>query len=129
NYQDLWWNPNESGWGINFTHQSDIIFATLFTYEPGAGTTNKGLWLTASMPRQSAGVYSGDLVRVTGSAFNAAPFVPLNPAINAARVGNMRVEFTNGNAGQLTYDVNGQTVTKTIERQVFDSFRPDCDQP
>ncbi len=129
NYQDLWWNPNESGWGINFTHQSDIIFATLFTYEPGAGTTNKGLWLTASMPRQSAGVYSGDLVRVTGSAFNAAPFIPLNPAINAARVGNMRVEFSNGNAGQLTYDVGGLTVTKTIERQVFDSFRPECDQP
>ncbi len=21
NYQDLWWNPAESGWGINVTHQ------------------------------------------------------------------------------------------------------------
>jgi len=31
NYQGLWWNApagSESGWGINFAHQSDIIFAT-----------------------------------------------------------------------------------------------------
>ena len=36
NYQGLWWNapPNsESGWGINLTHQGDVIFATWFTYD------------------------------------------------------------------------------------------------
>lgn len=130
NFQDLWWNPNESGWGVNFTHQSDTIFATLFTYEPGAGSFNKGMWLTAVMPKQAGtAVYQGDLLRVTGSAFNAVPFTPINPAVNAARVGAMRVEFTNGNAGTLTYDVNGQSVTKTIERQVFDFFKPACEKP
>jgi lysyl endopeptidase len=130
NYQDLWWNPNESGWGINFTHQGDTIFATLFTYEPGAGALNKSLWLTATMPKLAGQqTFQGDLIRATGSAFNAVPFTPLNPAINATRVGNMRVQFTNGNAGQLTYDVNGQSVTKTIERQVFDAFRPECEAP
>jgi hypothetical protein len=130
NFQDLWWNPNESGWGINFTHQSDTIFATLFTYEPGPGAFNKGLWLTAVMPKQTGfGVYQGDLLRVTGSAFSAAPFIPLNPAVNASRVGSMRVEFSDGNAGTLTYDVNGQSVTKTIERQVFDFFKPLCEKP
>ena len=129
NLQDLWWNPNESGWGINFTHQADIIFATLFTYEPGAGNFNKGMWLTATMPKQSTGIYQGDLARVTGSAFNAVPFTPLNPAVNASRAGNMRVQFTNGNAATLTYDVSGQQVTKTIERQVFDPFRTECKKP
>ena len=36
NYQDLWWAApaeSESGWGINFTHQGDVIFATWFTYD------------------------------------------------------------------------------------------------
>ena len=129
NFQDLWWNSSESGWGINFTHQSDTIFATLFTYEPGAGNFNKGMWLTATMPKQSADIYQGDLLRVTGSAFNAAPFVPLNPAVNAARAGNMRVQFTDGNTGTLTYDINGQQVTKAITRQVFDSFKTVCEKP
>ena len=36
NYEGLWWaNPagSESGWGINFAHQGDTIFATWFTYD------------------------------------------------------------------------------------------------
>ena len=130
NYQDLWWNPNESGWGINFTHQGDTIFATLFTYEAGAGSLNKGMWLTATMARQSGTqIFLGDALRVSGSAFNANPFVPLNPATNVTRVGSMLIEFTDGNSAQLIYDVNGQQVTKAIERQVFDAFRPECSAP
>ncbi len=34
NYQGLWWNApagSESGWGINFAHQGDTLFATWFT--------------------------------------------------------------------------------------------------
>ena len=130
NYQDLWWNSGEAGWGIFFTHQSDTIFATLFTYESGPGSFNKGLWLTATMPKLASGEkFQGDLLRVTGSAFNANPFVPLSPASNILRVGTMRVEFTDGNTAQLTYDVNGQQVTKAIARQVFDPFRTQCRAP
>ncbi|HET7730000.1 MAG TPA: choice-of-anchor J domain-containing protein, partial [Usitatibacter sp.] len=36
NYQDLWWNypaNSESGWGLNITHQGNILFGTLFTYD------------------------------------------------------------------------------------------------
>ncbi len=34
NYQGLWWNPAESGWGLHLTQQGDILFAWWFT---GAG--------------------------------------------------------------------------------------------
>ncbi len=140
NLQDLWWNPNESGWGVNFTHQGSpsgntffsgtTIFATLFTYEPGAGNNNKGLWLTASMP-YSNGAFSGDLLRVTGSAFNATPFTPLNPATNVTKVGTMRVQpsSSNSNSATLTYDVNGAQVVKQIERQTFGAMRTECAAP
>jgi hypothetical protein len=30
---DLWWNPNESGWGVNLVEQGTILFATLFVYD------------------------------------------------------------------------------------------------
>ena len=144
NLQDLWWNPNESGWGVNFTHQGSssggtvfdgtTVFATLFTYEPGAGNNNKGLWLTASMPF-SNGEFSGDLLRVTGSAFNATPFVPLNVATNVTKVGTMRVRPVisptqfNSNSATLTYDVNGVQVVKQIQRQVFGVFPTECAAP
>ena len=31
-YQGLWYNPSEAGWGMNTTHQGNILFATLFIY-------------------------------------------------------------------------------------------------
>ena len=36
-YSDLWWNPNESGWGLNVVqHASRNIFAVWFTYDANA---------------------------------------------------------------------------------------------
>ncbi|HEX7273240.1 MAG TPA: hypothetical protein VF420_13935, partial [Casimicrobiaceae bacterium] len=36
NYEGLWWAApagSESGWGVNFAHQGDTIFASWFTYD------------------------------------------------------------------------------------------------
>ncbi len=89
NYQDLWWNPTESGWGVNVTHQGDILFATLFTYDNTVTGTNRGLWLVMSNgARQPDGSYLGDLYRTTGPAFNAQPFTPIGPS-NYTKVGTM----------------------------------------
>ena len=49
NYQDLWWNPNESGWGINISQQGDVMFATWFIY--GAG--NQPTWIYLSRADRS----------------------------------------------------------------------------
>jgi hypothetical protein len=115
NYQDLWWNANESGWGINVTHQDNTLFATLFTYD----NANRGVWLVMSAGvRQGDGSYFGELFRTTGSPFNAVPFTPLVLS-DLTPVGNMRLRFTDGNNGTLTYTFNGATVTKAITRQVF----------
>ena len=122
NYQDLWWNPAESGWGINLTHQGNIIFATLFTYEAGG----RGAWyvMSAGM-RQPDGSYVGDLYRTTGPAFNAAPFPPIGPG-NITRVGNMQLRFGNGESGTLSYSVDGANFTKPIVRQVFSTPLSAC---
>ena len=126
NYQDLWWNPAESGWGINLTHQSDIIFATLFTYD----AAGKGMWLILSRGDRITGTqnFAGALYRTTGPKFDAVPFTPIGPS-NLTQVGNMRVEFSDGNTARLIYDVNGASVTKNIQRQTFDTFRSDCEKP
>src|SRR5205814_3193098 len=59
NYQGLWWNAppgSESGWGINFAHQGDTIFATWFTYD----ANGKPLWLAVQADKSAPGVYSGN---------------------------------------------------------------------
>ena len=119
NYQDLWWNPAESGWGLNVTHQDNTLFATLFTYD----ATGRDLWLVMSAGvRQRDGSFVGDLYRTNGPAFNALPFT----GVGLDTVGTMRLRFTDGNTGTLTYTYNGAPVTKSIQRQVFASPASAC---
>jgi hypothetical protein len=119
NYQDMWWNTAESGWGINLTHQGNTIFATLFTYAPDG----RDLWLVASsLARQSDGRFTGAVHRTTGPAFNALPW----SAISLAEVGTMTLAFTDGERGTLTYTFNGTPVSKSITRYVFAAGVPVC---
>ena len=119
NVQDLWFNPNESGWGINLTQQGSLVFATLFTYS----ADNRDMWLVASDLRGSIdNGFTGPLYRISGPPFNAQPWTP----VTVATVGNMTVRFNTGNAATLTYSVDGVTVTKQIQRQVFGSQPTQC---
>ena len=116
NYQGLWWNVpagSESGWGINFAHQGDIIFATWFTY----GLDGKATWLSVTTSKTAAKTYTGTLYRTGGPAFNAVPFDPTKVTLTA--VGNATLTFTNGNAATFAYTVDGVAQVKSITRQVF----------
>ena len=116
NYQDLWWNSpagSESGWGINLTHQGDTIFGTWFTYDQDGSP----MWLAVTAKKGPAGVYSGDLMRTTGPAFNAVPFDPA--AVQRTKVGDATLGFVDGNRGFFAYTVNGTQQTKVITREMF----------
>jgi hypothetical protein len=119
NYQDLWWNPNESGWGMNITHQGNILFTTLFVY----GSTGRDAWFVASaLNLQPDGSYLGDLLQTNGPPFFTVPWTP----IGFASVGTMRVRFLNGESALLTYNVGANSVSKSIQRQVFSSPQTVC---
>ncbi len=123
NYTALWWNPSENGWGVNFAHQGNILFGTLYTYD-AAGAP---LWLMMSNgAMQADGVtFTGDLYRTTGPAFNANPFTPITQA-NLTKVGTMTASFVDANSGTLSYTVNGAQVNKTIQRLVYGSRAANC---
>ncbi len=122
NYQDLWLRSadgsTEAGWGINITHQGDILFATWFTYLPGSGSTNKGMWVVMSNGAKTApGVYTGALQTTTGPPFSAVPFNPNNVA--RTTVGSGTFTFTDANNGTFNYTVNGVTQPKPIARFIY----------
>ena len=122
NYEGLWWaSPamSESGWGINFAHQADTIFASWFTYD----TTGKGWWLVMTAPKTAPNTYSGPLYTTTGPAFNSVPFVPAQ--VVATQVGTGTLTFSDANNGTFTYSVNGTQQAKAITRQVFGPL-PSC---
>ncbi len=102
NYQDLWWVANgaESGWGINFAHQGDSVYATWYTYDVD-GTP---LWLSALAPRVGASnVYTGTLYRTSGPRFDAFD----TTKVVTVQVGTATLTFSDGNHAKFDYSTNG----------------------
>jgi hypothetical protein len=116
NFTDLWYNApaeSERGWGVNLTHQGNILFATWFTYD----ASGKAMWLV--MPRgESTGpqAWSGPLYRTTGPGFDAAWD---DAKVAATVVGTASFAFADASKGTFTATVNGRTVVKSITRQVY----------
>ncbi|HXF77524.1 MAG TPA: S53 family peptidase [Usitatibacter sp.] len=122
NYQGLWWaSPagSEAGWGINFAHQGDTIFATWFTYD----SAGNGNWLVMTAPKTAANTYAGTLYTTTGPAFSASPFDPAQVAATAA--GNATLTFSDANNGTFRYTVGPVTQSKAITREKFGTI-PTC---
>ena len=120
NYQDLWWNPNESGWGINISQQGNIMFATWFIY----GASSQPTWIFLSRAERAGALgntFAGDIFQATGTPFAVVPFVPLQGS-NVTKVGTATLVFSDARTGSLTYDVNGATVVKQITRQTIGVF-------
>ena len=122
NYQDIWWDAagtGEPGWGVHFTHQGDLIFATWFTYDFDGAP----LWLSATASKTSSGVYSGALFRTTGPPFGAVPFDPLK--VVRTPVGTLTLTFGDGDNATFAYTVTlgnpplSVTQTKQLTRLVF----------
>src|SRR5579864_2541094 len=122
NFGGLWWQVpagSESGWGINFAHQGDVIFATWFTYD----ANGKALWLSMTASKTADNVYAGTLYQTHGPAFNAVPFDPA--VVVRTPVGSGMLTFTDANDAQFAYVVNGVAQTKTLTREVF-GLLPTC---
>jgi hypothetical protein len=119
NYQDLWWNPEEPGWGLAIAHQDDILFATLFTYDEAGAPT----WYVASrVERHRDGRFAGTLYRTAG-----APGMPSTwRAATATAVGEVELAFADGETGTAAFTLGGAKVTRRIVRQVFGAAPPVC---
>ena len=123
NYQGLWFNPAESGWGINFAHQGDVIFASWFTYD----LTGKGTWLVMTAAKTAPGTYTGQLFQGTGPAFDSVPFPPLgNPggATVSGLGGTGTITFNDANNATFAYTLAGISQTKAITRQLLGPGSP-----
>jgi hypothetical protein len=113
NFQGLWWNPSEPGWGLHLTHQGDIIFAVWFTYD----AAGKATWLAMTAIKTAPNNYAGAIYRTRGPPFSAASFDPA--AVTETQVGGGTLTFTDRDNGGFSYLVDGIAQTKSIARQRF----------
>jgi hypothetical protein len=119
NYQDLWWNPYQSGWGVNIAHQGDTLFATYYTYD----ANGKGVWyVMPNTVKYDAGTqftgYTGPMAVATGPAFDS-------PSWDASKVkltnmGDISFLFTPRGDGVLHMaNIASEQITRPILRMAF----------
>jgi hypothetical protein len=121
NYQDLWWNSSESGWGLNIAHQGDVLFATWFTYD-GDG---RPMWLVGSnVGKTGNATYAGTLYRTSGPPLQAPPWDPAR--VSRMPAGTITLTFADNDHGTMAYSVDGLSRTKAITRQAFASPATVC---
>jgi hypothetical protein len=114
-FTDLWWNPNESGWGLNLIqHPNSIIFAIWYTYDATGRVTwfhvPSGSW-TSSM------TYTGTLYAVAGPPFSSATFNASQ--VKRTAVGSATLSFSSAQAGTWSYTIDGVSGSKAISRLPF----------
>ncbi|MHB8495357.1 MAG: hypothetical protein ACYC9Z_14215 [Casimicrobiaceae bacterium] len=117
---DLWWNPSESGWGMQLVQEADFVFATVYVYGPNGSPT----WITGELVANGGGVFSGPLYVTSGPWFGG-PFDPT--AVGTRQAGTMTFTLQTAGTGTLTYSVDGVQVTKEVQREtlVLDDYTGD----
>jgi hypothetical protein len=108
-YSDMWYLPQESGWGVNFTQNANVLFITFFLYDQNGKPT----WYVAITYQNPDGSFSGTLYSTTGTYFGA-PW----GSYTATAAGTASFTPVNAYQGNLSYALTaGPTVTKSIQRQ------------
>ena len=112
-FTDLWWNPNESGWGMSIHVKRNVFFAAWFVYD----SVGKPTWYTLQLGRWEApNTYSG-LIFAT----RAAPNSGVGPMASLAvtQVGSGTLTFNASDQAVFSYVVDGVKNSKNIVREVF----------
>lgn len=112
-YTDLWWNADESGWGIQLTQQYESIFATWYAYDD----KGNAIWYVASDCKMNASGCAGDLYQVTGGSDLTSPWNAASKVTTA--VGTVSITFSDPSNGVMNYTINGTSATRNIIRQAF----------
>ena len=113
-FTDIWFIPQESGWGANIVQSDNFLFATFFIY----GKDKAPTWYTALLTFDGTR-YAGGLYRTEGSYWAS----PWNPAEHpdAVQVGTASLQpGDDAYHATLTYAVDGVgSVSKQIVRQTL----------
>ena len=119
-YTDIWWaGQAESGWGVNFVQNENIVFATFYLYD----VNRQPIWYSAAMQATGSGSYAAPLYQTSGSFFGN----PWNPAEHPdpTLVGSSTFTPSSATTGTLSYTVNNIpgkgtiVVNKSIVRYAF----------
>jgi hypothetical protein len=115
-FTDLWWNPDESGWGVGIFHYKATVFSVLFVYS----ATHQPTWYVMSLNEttrpgdKTQRSFEGAVYLTHGTWWLADSF----KLQDVHPVGNARFVFpAEGLNASLSYTIDGNSVQTVIRRQ------------
>lgn len=111
---DIWWLPEESGWGVNTVHEGNSLILTLFVH----AQSHRPQWYSAALTRygntqDGDPEFVGDLYETSGSPAQG-PWSPND--VSSRRVGLVYFKARPDGQAELEYELDGVTVIKNIVR-------------
>ena len=115
-YSDLWYDPQQPGWGVSVVQQLETAFVTLYTY----GADGRPTWFVASDARVIAysnpgafPLYEGTLYRTEGS-YHGGAYDPARQ--KALPVGTLQLEVLDRDRMRVHYSADGVSGVKEVRR-------------
>ena len=119
NYSDIWWNPNESGWGLTIADHETQLFAVWYTYDFGGRPT----WfvIPGGGFTQGRRFFAGTVYQTRGPCYRYDSFDPAQ--VTASQVGTANIDFAPPDlpAGWARFSglIGTTSWSKAITRQPF----------
>lgn len=108
NFTSLWYQPENSGWGLATSQRGDAMFGVLFGYD----AANQPTWSVMSNGGRTSGdTFSGELYRASGAGM--------------ASLGTMAIDF-GAKAAMLSTVSGGKASSQPVQRQVFSPLTSAC---
>jgi hypothetical protein len=111
NYQDWWWDPQQSGMGFNVGHQGNTVVVAWYNY----GEDGKASYLTMAGPLNGSVLKAG-LYRGTGPA--PGPGYSASQ-VKQALVGEATINFDSDTHAQFNYSYDGKAGVMALERFTY----------
>jgi hypothetical protein len=111
-YSDLWWDPDEPGWGVQLTqHSNGQVWTTFLTYAQDGQATwyavMGGTWTDAA-------TFTGPVYKATGPWFGAS-----GGSTNVQAAGTATLAFTSYAGATFSYSIDGVAKSRPLQRQSF----------
>jgi len=117
NFEDMWWNPHESGWALNVFQSGEKLLLVWVTYD----TDGRPTWFfvpSGAWSRDSASVlhFSGAVYRTQGPPWSGT----FDPAVvTVTAVGTADFVPRGSSNAQFSYTIGNVSASKGIERLRF----------
>jgi uncharacterized protein (DUF1800 family) len=122
-HSDLWFDPDEPGWGLAIAQHGEIANAVWYTY----GEDGRPMWIVMPDGRYTQpGRFAGKLYTTEGGSFYGATFNPASVTVREVGAGTITII---GAEGRFTGTVNGYAINKRLTRQLFGAPKPPNARP